>query len=80
MQNTFAALPEFSLFAMAEHQACYFHGNTEDKKNGADPDILGCQKHQDPAQNEQCDGQESFGSGISDHGIGKFFATQSISL
>lgn len=65
---------------MAEYQACYFHGNTEHEKNGADPDIFGCQKHQHAAQNEQGDGQESFGSGISDHDIEKFFANQSISL
>ena len=52
---------------MSEHETHYFHPNAEGKKKCADPDIFGCQKHQYTAQNEQCDGQESFGATVSDH-------------
>ena len=59
---------KFSLFAMSEHETHYFHPHAEGKKKCPDPDIFGCQKHQYTAQNEQCDGQESFGARVSDHG------------
>lgn len=53
---------------MSEHQSCYFYANSKDKKQRADPDIFGCEKHQQTAQNKQGDGQESFCTRVSDHG------------
>lgn len=56
---------------MFEYQSRYLDPNAEDKKNCADPDVFGCQKHQYATQNKQCDGQESFCTRVSDHGCKK---------
>jgi hypothetical protein len=33
--------------AVREHQACYFYAYAEGEKQRPDPDVFGCEKHQD---------------------------------
>ena len=35
------------IIAVREHQACYFYAYAKGEKQRPDPDVFGCEKHQD---------------------------------
>jgi hypothetical protein len=61
-----------------EHQTRYFYAYPKGEKYRPDPDVFGCEKHQDAPEYEQRNRKDPFDAGISDHGLEKPFPNKTI--
>ena len=64
--------------AVREHQTCYFYAYAKGEKQRPDPDVFGCEKHQDASEYEQRNRKDPFNAGVSDHGLEKPFPDKTI--